>query len=379
MTQVKPDTFVRIPPGALAIGRPLPWTVYDAQGQVLLRQGYVIQSESQLEHLFHRGRVRLRRIHGKQETPASDKRERNPFAEYGDFLHNLEATLNAITGRQPSVAQRLAGLTRMLARTCTESPDASLALVHLYSTRPTMLEQVLFHAILCQHLGQVLELETLRLQSLTTAAFAANLPLLAVADQLNASPRLLNEQQREVLRKHPERTVQALQRAGFEQAELLQIIVQHHEHFDGSGYPQGLSGDAIRLEAQILALAERYVAMVTKRAYRERLSIRAVQERLRKLAGRTFHPDTVDAMLQIMGDYPPGVLVRLANQETGVVTRSGAQGRGVVVMTLFNPGGQRYGGAFERDTRDPEFGICRQEEPEQLPSMDFSLLWGFRN
>lgn len=376
---MNPDTLVRIPPGALDVGRPLPWTVYDAQGQVLLRQGYVVRTESQLEHLFHRGHVRLRRVQGKTENASPDHRERNPFAEYGVFLDNLQTTLGAITEQHPSVARRLTGLARMLARTCAESPDASLALVHLYATRPTMLEQILFHAILSQHLGQTLALETRQLQSLTAAALVANLPLLAVADQLNASSRIHSEQQREVIRKHPERTVRALQQAGLQQPDLLQIIAQHHEHFDGSGYPQGLSGDAIRLEAQILALAERYVAMVTRRAYRERLNIRAIQERLATLAGHAFHPDTVDAMLQIMGDYPPGVLVRLASQETGVVTRAGTRSQAPVVMTLFNPEGKRYGGAFERDTGSPEFSIQRQEEPEQLPSMDFSRLWGFRN
>jgi len=130
--------------------------------------------------------------------------------------------------------------------------------------------------------------------------------------------------------------------------------------------------------ALTLSLAERYVAMVTRRAYRQRLDIRAVQERLGALAGHNFHPDTTDALLQIMGGYPPGVLVRLASQETGVVTRSGAQGR-PAVTTQFNPEGKRYAAACELAPRNPAFSICQQEDPEQLPSMDFSLLWGFRN
>lgn len=53
-THVEPESLVRIAPGALVVGRPLPWTVYDADGKVLLRQGYVIHSESQLEQLFQR-------------------------------------------------------------------------------------------------------------------------------------------------------------------------------------------------------------------------------------------------------------------------------------------------------------------------------------
>ena len=54
--------LVRIAPGALTIGRPLPWNVYDADGHILLRQGYVIQTNLQLEQLFERGRFSPRKI-----------------------------------------------------------------------------------------------------------------------------------------------------------------------------------------------------------------------------------------------------------------------------------------------------------------------------
>ncbi len=84
------------------------------------------------------------------------------------------------------------------------------------------------------------------------------------------------------------------------------------------------------------------------------------------------------ALLDVLGEYPPGVLVRLASREIGVVTRQQGQPRSPVVMAIVNAEGQRYGGCFERDTRQPEFRILGQEEPEQLPSMDFSRLWGLR-
>jgi len=78
------------------------------------------------EHLFHRGRVRLRRnTANREEPPVREKPESNPFAEYGNFLRNLEAILNAVTGQQPSVARRLDGLTRMLSRSCFTPFSAS--------------------------------------------------------------------------------------------------------------------------------------------------------------------------------------------------------------------------------------------------------------
>lgn len=92
--------LVRIAPGA-DHRPPLPWDVYDTDGNILLRQGYVIQTNSQLEQLFERGRFKPRKIERPQEEVFEDTRDRNPFADYPDLLHSLEATLNAITESDP--------------------------------------------------------------------------------------------------------------------------------------------------------------------------------------------------------------------------------------------------------------------------------------
>jgi hypothetical protein len=371
--------LVRIAPGALTIGRPLPWDVYDADGNILLRQGYVIQTDSQLEQLFERGRFKPRKIERPQEETFEDTRDRNPFADYPDLLHSLEATLKAITDSDPSAQKRLLGLARMIERTCTESPDATLALVHLYSIGPVIHEQILFYAILCQFIGRQFGLEEKRVAVLTAAALTANLGLVPIADKLNASNTVLNDEQRGVIRKHPERSIQALQAAGIDNKLLLTIIAQHHEQADGSGYPKGLSGTEIRPEAEILALAERYVAMITKRAYRQRMNVADARKLIANLADGKFRPAIPKALLQILGEYPPGILVRLENNEVGVVTRRPVRARGPFVKAIFGPRGNRYTGTFERDTSEPDFGIQSLEEPEVMPSMDFSLVWGFRS
>ncbi|TYC55349.1 HD domain-containing protein [Marinobacter sp. BW6] len=371
--------LVRIAPGALTIGRPLPWNVYDADGNVLLRQGYVIQTDSQLEQLFERGRFKPRKIERPQEEVFEDTRDRNPFADYPDLLHSLEATLKAITDSDPSANKRLLGLARMIERTCAESPDATLALVHLYSIGPVIYEQILFYAILCQFIGKKFGLEEQRVSVLTTAALTANLALVPIADKLNASNTVLNDEQRGVIRKHPQRSIQALKAAGIDNKLLLTIIAQHHEQADGSGYPRGLSGTEIRPEAEILALAERYIAMITKRAYRQRMNVTDARKLIANLADGKFRPAIPKALLQVLGEHPPGILVRLENNEVGVVTRRPVRARGPFVKAIFGPRGNRYTGTFERDTSEPDFGIQSLEEPEIMPSMDFSLVWGFRS
>ena len=97
------------------------------------------------------------------------------------------------------------------------------------------------------------------------------------------------------------------------------------------------------------------------------------------LADGKFRPAIPKALLQVLGEFPPGILVRLENNEVGVVTRRPVRARGPFVKAIFGPRGNRYTGTFERDTSEPDFGIQSLEEPEVMPSMDFSLVWGFRS
>ncbi len=371
------STLVRIAPGALVVGKPLPWTVYDADGTVLLCQGYVIQSNMQLEQLFERGLFHPRVIERAQDE-TDETGQLNPFAEYPTLLKTLETTLKAITTGEENTLKRLLGLTRMIERICDESPDASLALIHLYSVEPTIHEQILFYGILCHSIAQTFGLSKARTSVLTSAALVANLGLVPVADQLNASRMILNDEQRAVIRKHPQRSMQALHAAGIRNKALLEIIAQHHEQADGTGYPKGLSGTDICAEAEMLALAERYVAMITKRAYRERMNSTDARKLIAILAdGQILRPAIPRALLTILTDYPPGTLVRLSNDEVGVVTRRPVRHRGPFVQAIFNPRGERYSRTIERDGSEPLYSVLALEEPEVMPSMDFSLLWGF--
>ncbi|MGA2711740.1 MAG: HD-GYP domain-containing protein [Bryobacteraceae bacterium] len=80
---------------------------------------------------------------------------------------------------------------------------------------------------------------------------------------------------------------------------IAQIVRQHHERFDGSGYPQGLKGDDILIEARILAVADTIDAMISHRPYRPGLGVEmALQEILRNKA-RLYDPVVVDACITL--------------------------------------------------------------------------------
>ena len=76
----------------------------------------------------------------------------------------------------------------------------------------------------------------------------------------------------------------------------LPIIRHHHEHYDGSGYPDGLKGDEIPLGARIVGVADAFDAMTTQRPYNEPLSTEKALEELEDKKGKQFDPDVVDAL-----------------------------------------------------------------------------------
>ena len=80
---------------------------------------------------------------------------------------------------------------------------------------------------------------------------------------------------------------------------IAQIVHQHHERLDGSGYPLGLSGGGILLEARILAVANVVEAMSSHRPYRASLGVEHALSEIVKYRGKLYDPDVVDACLRV--------------------------------------------------------------------------------
>lgn len=83
----------------------------------------------------------------------------------------------------------------------------------------------------------------------------------------------------------------------------LTIALQHHERFDGTGYPRGLKGSEIDLSARIVALADAYDAITSKRIYKEALAHDVARQRILEAAGTHFDPDVVGAFLQVEDEF----------------------------------------------------------------------------
>ena len=369
--------LVRLAPGLLTVGKPLPWPVYDQAGNLLVSQGYVIQNEWQLERLYERGMYEppQRQV---EKRPDDDDRPRfSPFAEYSVLLYELELMLDRVVNADARSQDRLEHLARRIQRLCQQDADACIGLVHVYAVEPTAYEQTLFYAIICWLAAYHFELDEKRTLLLLQAALTANISLLPYLDKLNKSNRKLSDEQRQVIQKHPELSASALRKAGITEKVLLRIVEQHHERFDGGGYPGGISGSDLLVEAKVLSLAERYTAMITKRAYRNRYRADHAMEEILESMADDPHQMVYEAVFQQLTPYPPGVLVKLANGETGLVTHRRHDTRSPVAQAVFNGQGKRYLGPLRRDTREEEYRVESTLVPDMLPSLNLALLWGY--
>ena len=144
-------------------------------------------------------------------------------------------------------------------------------------------------------LGRELGFAATALASLRLAALLHDVGKLVVPDRILAKPGALDPEEWAQVRCHPSVGARMLEAEGFE--EVAGWVRAHHERPDGLGYPDGLSGDEIPIQARILAVADAYDAMVTERPYSPAMSSEEAREELRRGAGTQFDAEVVSAFL----------------------------------------------------------------------------------
>jgi HD-GYP domain-containing protein (c-di-GMP phosphodiesterase class II) len=122
----------------------------------------------------------------------------------------------------------------------------------------------------------------------------------------------LNDAEWEIMRSHTVAGQRMLDRVGGFMREVGAVVRGSHERWDGGGYPDGLAGEAIPLEARIIATCDAYNAMTTTRPYREALPAAAAAAELVRCAGTQFDPAVVEALLTIVGPLAADELARAA-------------------------------------------------------------------
>jgi putative two-component system response regulator len=151
-------------------------------------------------------------------------------------------------------------------------------------------------------IAAVLDMKEQERTDLKTAALLHDIGKIGITDFILGKEGRLTDAEWAVIRSHPQKGVEILK--PLKQYEhILPSILHHHENYDGSGYPRGISGERIPLHARIIAVADAYDAILSTRPYRSAADhARAVTELLAN-AGRQFDPDIVNAFVRTDAKY----------------------------------------------------------------------------
>jgi len=154
---------------------------------------------------------------------------------------------------------------------------------------------------LALRVGEELGLEPSHLKQLELGALLHDIGKIGIPTRILAKPGPLTPDERELVETHPVLGERIL--APIEQLrEVRRIVRSAHEHYDGSGYPDRLAGDAIPLESRIVLACDAFHAMTTDRPYRKALGVEEARRRLVEASGSQFDPQVVDALLRVLGD-----------------------------------------------------------------------------
>jgi HD-GYP domain-containing protein (c-di-GMP phosphodiesterase class II) len=156
-------------------------------------------------------------------------------------------------------------------------------------------------AALAQAIGTDLPLSPDQLEGTRLAALIHDLGSFKIPIEVLVKPGKLTAVERLLVQSHPEVAHRILQSIEFPWP-IAEIILQHHERIDGTGYPRGLAGSELLIEAKVLAVADAMEAMLSDRPYRPSLGVGAALEELSRHRGSSYDPAVVDACTRLFAE-----------------------------------------------------------------------------
>lgn len=353
-------------------GEPLPFAIYDTDGRLLLRKGYVITIPGHIEQLVRRGVLIPDKNGGgggasssgpssssyrnSTQTPASQP----VYDQMDGLVLNLKHILTTAlkSPEQIDLPARIWNLASNIQALCLEDLDSALAAPYLDSHNPYIVVHQIMGAILTEIIAGRKGLSVSDRLPLVCAALTRDIGQLAIQSALDKCEGPLPPTLSQALQEHPNRGKEILSRAGVADSDWLHAVRQHHERLDGSGYPAKLRDNEVSVGARILAISDTYSAMTKPRSYRTKAY--HPQNALRDIyLKKDSHMDgeLIQVLIKELGMMPPGSIVKLKNGEIAVIKNRSAKMTDNVVYSVYDAKGMPLFSPIRRETQLPEFEI----------------------
>lgn len=366
--------FHKLQAGQIALGEALRWDVFDRGGTLLLRKGYVVALDDQVEQLVERG-MYVDSI----EYQASLEGKVPPYDPF-HIISSVQANLALLLDELPadgSLEGLLGEQAERIAWLAERNPDTALAAMQLSEQRNYPAAHAFFTAVMADIVAQHAGWDEDRRFSLLCAALTMNVGMHELQQVLRNQRGGLGPEQRSLVEEHPAASVRMLMECGVADREWLRAVLEHHERGDGTGYPRKVS--ELSELSLLIQVCDTYTAMLSPRGYRPTLNGSEAARQVFMSSGGTSGNPFGAKLVQLVGIFPPGTLVKLADGEVGVVFQRGAAAKTPIVMTLINAKGLRCADPIRRDTSQGAHQIVGVIPSEKsMVSVPLEKVWRYR-
>jgi HD-GYP domain-containing protein (c-di-GMP phosphodiesterase class II) len=238
---------------------------------------------------------------------------------YSAVEHSVQTSLESVRTTGELDPKPLTNAVSSMTRSIERNPDAMMLLFRIKEKGGEELNRAVDTSIHMTTFGRFLQFPGERLELLGLAGLLLDIGKLKLPDAILQKKDALTAEDYERTKAHVMHSVEIIRAAAGLPKGLDEIVLQHHERQDGSGYPRGLKGRQITIDGAIAGLVNSYSALTSKRDYAEQESPSNALSKLHKLRGKLFHEALVEQFIQCIGIYPVGSTVELNTGEVGIV------------------------------------------------------------
>lgn len=238
---------------------------------------------------------------------------------HGHFAREVEAVYGQLARGRAVDIEATREVTGQVVESVIRNPDAMVWLSRVRDKDAYSYHHAFRCAIWGTVFGRHLGISRSALENLALGLTLMDVGKARLPDGLLNKRGMLTPAERIELRRHVGFSLEILGGMPGIPAQVMQMVAEHHERFDGSGYPNQLAGKAISPLGKIAGLVDTYDAMTSERPYARALTSVEAVSRLYELRNTEFQAQLVEEFIQAIGVYPTGTLVHLSNQEVGVV------------------------------------------------------------
>ncbi len=268
---------------------------------------------AQIFKLTHLDRIQYEKSTSREEELQTAKRHFNSIEEtYQSLLQDVERD---VPPDLPAIKKAIKPMVRSIIR----NPDAFIWLTYLKSIDSYAYHHAISCSVWAVALGRHLGLPEHMLNTLAMGCFLFDIGKSKLPKELLNSTKQLSSEEFESIKQHVAFSLDMVKNSKGVNSDIIDMVKTHHERHNGSGYPEKLANGSIPLFGRIAGLVDVYDAITSHRPFRKPMPAHEAIAALYQWRGVDFQSELIEQFIQVVGIYPVGCLVELADETVGVV------------------------------------------------------------